>query len=337
MAQHDNSYKLLFSHPRMVHDLLTGFVREAWVEQLDFTSLEKVSGSYVTDELRDREDDVIWRIRWGEDWVYVYLLLEFQSSVDRFMAVRIMSYVGLLYQDLIRQKALTPTGRLPPVLPVVLYNGEERWRAAPDIADLVEQVPGGLEHYRPALGYLLLDEGAIVNDPAWSEPARNVVAALFRLENNRDEQDMLHALGRLVDWLKAPEQTDLRRAFVVWIRRVLLPHRAPGMELPELNDLQELHEVHTMLAERIKKWPERWRQEGLEQGLEQGLERGLEQGREQGTRRMLARQIVKKYGAIPTWAQARLDQAGPEQLETWADAILEAETLEALLSEAPRH
>ncbi|MCG5525885.1 Rpn family recombination-promoting nuclease/putative transposase [Ectothiorhodospira haloalkaliphila] len=252
MTHHDNSYKLLFSHPRMVRDLLTGFVKEAWVEQLDFTSLEKVSGSYVTDELRDREDDIIWRIRWGKDWLYVYLLLEFQSSVDRFMAVRIMSYVGLLYQDLIRQNKLTPS-------------------------------------------------------------------------------------GKLVDWLKAPEQTGLRRAFVVWIRRVLLPHRAPGMELPELNDLQELHEVHTMLAERIKKWPERWRQEGLEQGLEQGLERGLEQGREQGTRRMLARQIVKKYGAIPTWAQARLDQAGPEQLETWADAILEAETLEALLSEAPRH
>ncbi len=98
MTHHDNSYKLLFSHPRMVRDLLTGFVKEAWVEQLDFTSLEKVSGSYVTDELRDRENDIIWRIRWGKNWLYVYLLLEFQSSVDRFMAVRIMSYVGLLYQ-----------------------------------------------------------------------------------------------------------------------------------------------------------------------------------------------------------------------------------------------
>ncbi|AHK80637.1 hypothetical protein M911_06040 [Ectothiorhodospira haloalkaliphila] len=82
----------------------------------------------MTDELRDREDDIIWRIRWGKDWLYVYLLLEFQSSVDRFMAVRIMSYVGLLYQDLIRQNKLTPSGKLPPALPVVLYNGEERWR-----------------------------------------------------------------------------------------------------------------------------------------------------------------------------------------------------------------
>ncbi len=43
---HDNSYKLLFSHPEMVIDLLKGFVKETWVEQCDFATLEKVSGSY---------------------------------------------------------------------------------------------------------------------------------------------------------------------------------------------------------------------------------------------------------------------------------------------------
>ncbi len=31
---HDQSYKLLFSHPEMVADLLRGFVREDWVEHL---------------------------------------------------------------------------------------------------------------------------------------------------------------------------------------------------------------------------------------------------------------------------------------------------------------
>ena len=42
----------------------------------------------------------LWRVRWGERWLYVYLLLEFQSTVDRLMAVRLLTYVGLLYQDL---------------------------------------------------------------------------------------------------------------------------------------------------------------------------------------------------------------------------------------------
>jgi len=78
MADYDNSYKLLFSHREMVEDLLRGFVRESWVDQLDFATLEKASGSYVSDDLRDREDDVIWRVRFGDDWIYVYILLEFQ-------------------------------------------------------------------------------------------------------------------------------------------------------------------------------------------------------------------------------------------------------------------
>ncbi len=38
---------------------------------------------------------------------------------------------------------------------------------------------------------------------------RNVAAALFRLEHNRDEQDMLDVLGTLVEWLKAPKKEGL--------------------------------------------------------------------------------------------------------------------------------
>jgi predicted transposase/invertase (TIGR01784 family) len=330
-TQHDNSYKLLFSHPEMVRDLLTGFVKEAWVEQLDFSTLEKVSGSYVSDELRDREDDIIWRVRWGDDWLYVYLLLEFQSSIDKYMAVRVMSYLGLLYQDLVRQKAFTPNGKLPPVLPVVLYNGETRWSAAQNIAELVEQVPGGLEHYCPSLSYLLLDEGAIVNRPEWSDSMRNLVAALFRLEHNRNEQDMLDVLGTLVEWLQAAEQRALRRAFVVWIRRVLLPNRAPGMELPEFNDLQDLHEVHDMLAERIKKWPEQWEERGIQKGLQKGLQEGILKGRIDAQRETAFALLELKFGALPDWAARQLNEATTAQLDSWIKGILSAESLESLL------
>ena len=39
MVEHDNSYKLLFSHAEMVRDLLLGFVKEEWVRKLDLASL----------------------------------------------------------------------------------------------------------------------------------------------------------------------------------------------------------------------------------------------------------------------------------------------------------
>ncbi len=64
----------------MVADLLNGFVAEDWVRELDFSTLEKQSGSYVSDDLRPQADDVVWRVRWRERWLYIYLLLEFQSE-----------------------------------------------------------------------------------------------------------------------------------------------------------------------------------------------------------------------------------------------------------------
>ena len=45
MPDHDNSYKLLFSHQEMVRDLLVGFVQEPWLAEIDFSTLEKVNGS----------------------------------------------------------------------------------------------------------------------------------------------------------------------------------------------------------------------------------------------------------------------------------------------------
>ena len=51
-APHDTGYKLLFSHPEMVRDLLLGYVPGAWVGEADFSTLEHVNGSYVAESER---------------------------------------------------------------------------------------------------------------------------------------------------------------------------------------------------------------------------------------------------------------------------------------------
>jgi predicted transposase YdaD len=63
LPEHDQSYKKLFSHFQMIKDLLLGFVSEPWVAKLDFATLETVKDSFVSDDLRERYDDIIWRVR----------------------------------------------------------------------------------------------------------------------------------------------------------------------------------------------------------------------------------------------------------------------------------
>ena len=310
MANYDGGYKYLFSHARMVEDLLKGFVKEEWVEGLDFATLEKVSGSYVSDDLRERADDVVWRIAWGEDWLYVYILLEFQSTVDPWMAVRIMTYVGLLYQDLIKSKKLSAGKKLPPVLPVVLYNGNQRWTAATDISQLVDETPGGLSRYQPHLQYFLLAERDYAEEEL--KGLNNLVAALFRLENSRSPEHLLNVVVELLRWLPGQKQDSLRRAFTVWFSRVLFPTRFDKKDQPVI---EELGEVKTMLAERVKNWNR------------ESEERGLKRGMQKGALQLLMRQLEKKFGGLSPDLVNKLEQSDETQILLWSENILTADTL----------
>lgn len=49
---HDHAYKLLFSRPEMIADLLRGYVRQPWVEQLDFSTLKRANPEHITGDLR---------------------------------------------------------------------------------------------------------------------------------------------------------------------------------------------------------------------------------------------------------------------------------------------
>ncbi|WP_072786448.1 Rpn family recombination-promoting nuclease/putative transposase [Duganella sacchari] len=59
------------------------------------------------------------------------------------MALRMQVYIGLLYQDLVAQHKLSKHGKLPPVLPIVLYHGRQPWNAATELTELMLPPPAG--------------------------------------------------------------------------------------------------------------------------------------------------------------------------------------------------
>lgn len=204
------------------------------------------------------------------------------------MALRMMVYLGLLLQDLLRQGVRTPAGKLPPVFPVVAYNGNAAWTAALDVADLVDPVGGGLEVYRPRLRYFLLDEAHLGKEDL---AGRNLMSAVIRLEQGRGPDEMREVVAALAAWLDRPEKADLRRAIAHWIRHVLLPARLPGVRIPEVEDLME---VRNMLEERTIDWTRDWKQAGIEETIS-------------NARAILERHLVSKFGELPAEAQDRLD------------------------------
>jgi predicted transposase YdaD len=118
-GHHDLGNKDLFSHRELVRDLLVGFTDLPCLREIEVTAFERVNATYVSEHFAERHGDMVWKLRLGSDCVFVYLLLEFQSQSDRWMALRMQVYIGLLYQDLVKRAELAEGSRLPAVLPVV--------------------------------------------------------------------------------------------------------------------------------------------------------------------------------------------------------------------------
>ena len=219
----DAAYKHLFSRPRIVRDLLRGFAARDWSGALDFTSLTPLPASYVSRDLQQRHGDLLWRIRFGgERWLYLLLLLEFQSGVDRAMAVRMLTYSGLLYQRLVAEGVLRKRGALPPVLPLVIYNGRSPWTAPADVAALIAAGGAALSRYQPSQQYFLLDEGRV---DGGALPPGNLVSALIALETNRDRSRLPALLDTLIGLLRAQDDEELTDAFSAWAE----PRDVPGL------------------------------------------------------------------------------------------------------------
>ncbi len=150
-----------------------------------------------------------------------------------------------------------------------------------------------------------------------------MVAALFQLEGSRTDDDIRGVVHNLLKWLTSTEQDSLRRAFIVWFNRVLLPRKLPDTHFTEFNSLEE---VETMLAETVKSWEKK--------GEIQGLEKGREEGRQEEAAKLFLLLLDSKFGAVSQDLQAKISQATPEEIEKWTKQIFKAETPEALLNSA---
>ena len=343
---HDAAYKLLYSHRRMVADLLRGFLADGASPGFDFDTLEPLPALHVGRGLRRRDGDLMWRLRAraapDDGWVYVLVLLEFQSRVDRHMALRVLTYTGLAWEGLLRAAEgaggeKRPPETLPPVIPFVVYNGSSSWTAPLDVSELIAPVAPSLGGLQPANRYVLLDMQRAEIDRV---PEDNTVGLQAALEQTMFEESA-PILRRVDAVLAGSEHAELRRAFATWLRQLWAEDygaltdgdEALSRELDRMVNAGEIEAMRSLAAER---WKERNRQREaqiLAQGRTQGREEGLE-----FHRRQLGSLAARRFGADAGESLSALlaDVSEPQRLAAVGDAIIDCGTGAELLAAARR-
>jgi hypothetical protein len=315
----DSLYHRLFSHPVMVEQFVRDFVPAALALGLDFSRMERVNAKFHGRGGRRREGDVIWRIptEYGGD-VYLYLLLEFQSQIDWWMPVRIQVYAGLLWQQIIDEMRLKPGDRLPPLLPVVLYNGDKAWNAPTGTTKLVALPPdSALWHWQPDIRYHLVDERALPGSEL--ERRDSLVALLFRLEAGPGPAELFGLIDEIIGWFRQhPDYATLKQLFTEIVGYALSEQAASANE-PTALPANDLLEMRNMVPERFKRWADEVRA--------QAIVETRTQTRTQTLADALSRQLRHRFGELPQSCTERIQSASDDELEAWMDRVLDAASI----------
>ena len=356
--------KRLYAFPRMVADLLRSLFAD---EDLgaDYDTLERLPAEYVGNAFQQRRGDTAWRLRarsadHAGGWLNVLVMLEYQSTTDSAMALRVLEYTALLYGELLRAGSHRP-GALPPVLPIVLYNGDAPWRPAKEMRNLIARPSAVLAPYQPSQRHVVLDERRVTAEEL---KLHGLTLAMAQLEQSRSVEDLAHVARRLTALLSARER-ELRRTFADWLRVLERRLGARGQPRQPTDDLS-LEDMTVSLEERVAEWPKPYirqgialgreegislgreegislgREEGISLGREEGIslgrEEGISLGREQGIeqqRQMLRRLASARFGAVTgdRLAVAIGAEGDPQRLMDVAEAIVRCATGSELLRE----
>ncbi len=263
-TKHDLGYKELFSYPKLVQELLENFVPLPFVKDIDFSTLERLDKSYVTRATERRESDVIYKVNFKGKEAYIYLLLEFQSSNDYWMGLRILRYICEFYSDLTKNFKASQQ-KLPVIFPIMLYNGDGRWTAPTDLSDLIESY--GLDkRFVPQFSYFKIAENEFSEETLLE--MKNAIAAIFYAE--RSEKTKLKEHFTTVIELLRDETPDIINAIEHWLFNFIQSEEMHDLILEKFGDIKE---GKNMLATAVEGFAEIKIQEGIERGIERGMER----------------------------------------------------------------
>ncbi len=314
-VRHDPAFKRYFSLATVVEDLLRAFAAPDWAQSLDFSTLSDASPEFVDETLHARCGDMVWRVCFRDGTLadgarrYLFVLLEFQSSVDAHMQGRMRRYTDALLERLMHNGVEAREGELPPVLPVVLYNGNESWTAQGS-APPGWATPGHAEalpdRERRALARFRSQAYHLVDMAEWRGggwPEANRVSAWARLQHADTPEELLEWLSEEMARRPGAGEEPVRRVLHAWAgewwgrlmdKRPQGPQRFPPFE--EMERAGGERRMATIWEAKVDRYKAGLLAQGIEQGIERGIERGIEQGRADGEQRALCRVAARRFG-----------------------------------------
>ena len=261
----------------------------------DLGSLKLESSLSIQPNLREFKADVIYRCRLQQDeeqHLYFCLLLEHKSQPDKYVSVQ----VGLYIMELMLRSVKEAGRELEPVLPIIFYNGKEKW-APLTLAELFAGHPqlDLLEPYIPNFRFVFQDVSQLSTEELLQLDLSFFRSALMAL-SFRHQPYLIVKYLRLI--FEGAEGKASVRALTHYILGVAERSEEEFKDIIENTDLEIIPDVMSTLEQILT----RGRKEGMQKGMEKGLEKGLDQGAYKNS----IFNLLKTTARFPDWPAEEL-------------------------------
>lgn len=343
---HDKSYRDLYSKKEIAIDLFKNMLKEPWAKDLKEEDLTLVNKSFVTTDYDDTESDIVYSANINGTKVFFYILLEFQSTIDYRMPLRLLFYMcEILRYDAVnaKHKKSDKNLKIPAVVPLVLYNGTDVWDVPTEFRKIIynENLFGkGLLNFT----YDIID----VNNSYSKEQlinSKNVTAAIFLLDQKIDALEFLQRIKAIALFFDGLSEVEMK-AIKNWIKNTI-PEQLSESAIKILDSKRE--DVELMVASNafiLEEMKEKAKLEGAKQGRLEGKLEGKIEGKQEGKieGKLEAREetrlkninrvknfIKKKFDCNDEIIINKIEDSSFECLETIIDNILDIDSLDDIV------
>ncbi|HBN83772.1 MAG TPA: hypothetical protein DDZ89_07995 [Clostridiales bacterium] len=223
--KHDTGYKYLLSVKRVFVQLLKSFVKQSWVNDIDEDNVENINKSFILNDFKGKEADLVYKIKINEQEIFFYVLMELQSTVDFQMPYRLLQYMMEIWRVVLHDTE-TKHGplvtkrkefKLPNIIPCVLYSGARKWTVPLNFKDTLAGIER-FDHHALDFQYILIDISSYNQNELLE--IGNLISAVFYMDQKHLNKEFYARLKDLLNLIKNLSSSDYD-LFITWIKNIL--------------------------------------------------------------------------------------------------------------------
>jgi predicted transposase/invertase (TIGR01784 family) len=270
--EHDIGYSSIFSKKHNFLHFLKKYIQADWVNSIDESDLIPVDTSMIDDDYKQKESDVIYKLKFQGSEIIFYVLLELQSSVDYTMPFRLLRYMMLLlkreFDNALKNERESIDYRLPAIVPIILYNGSDKWTAVRSF----KEYSRGYEQFGEYIidfKYFLFDLNRVTNETILS--TNELLDIIFALDKQPVRANIERMLNIAAEYMKRMSGGD-RDDLLGWIRHIGLNRISDEKVKEELMNKFERGETTNMMY-------------GIDMAFEEERQKGKLEGKLEGEKK----------------------------------------------------